>query len=107
MSMELVGTTTPTRENDTAPCVLLVDNDVGTTLFTLIAGPLAAFGTYRVALWRTKKTLWPWFIVYSVLSLPYTTLKNTVAMVAGLREITGDRRWVVTNRLATATDPAR
>lgn len=71
---------------------------IGTTFLTLASGPVASIATYRVALWRTKKRLRPWFVLYAVLSLPYTTLKNAVAMVAILRELRGESQWVVTRR---------
>ncbi len=70
----------------------------GTTVFTLAAGPITAIATYRVALWRTKQRLKPWFFVFAVTNLFYTTLKNAVAMVAILRELRGEAQWVVTMR---------
>jgi len=70
----------------------------GTTVITLSSGPLVAIATYRIALWRTKKSLRPWFFIFAVTSLFYTTLKNMVAMVAMLREFRGESPWVVTTR---------
>lgn len=70
----------------------------GTTVITLAAGPLVAIAAYRIALWRTKKSLRLWFVVSAVTSLFYTTLKNMVAMVAILREFRGESPWVVTAR---------
>ena len=69
-----------------------------TTAITLVSGPVVAIATYRVALWRTKRDLRVWFLIFAVTSLFYTTLKNMVAMVAILREFRGESPWVVTTR---------
>src|SRR5205085_6592651 len=69
-----------------------------TTGLTLVAGPLAAAMTYRVALDSHKRELRRWFVVYAAGSLIYTTMKNTVAMVATVRELIGQRGWIVTSR---------
>jgi cellulose synthase/poly-beta-1,6-N-acetylglucosamine synthase-like glycosyltransferase len=71
---------------------------VGTTVLTLVAGPALSAVAYRVALWRTKRSLRGWFVVFSLSSLAYTTLKNTVAMVAMLRQALHKREWLVTPR---------
>ena len=71
-----------------------------TTLLTVIAGPLAALMTYRVALDEHRRDLRGWFFVYAAGSLVYTTVKNTVAMVATVRELIGQRGWIVTRRKA-------
>ncbi len=90
-----------------------------TTVLTLIAGPLAAVMTYKVALEEQRRDLRAWFFVYAAGSLLYTTAKNTVAMVANVRELVGQRSWIVTSRsvpvlaaallvaLAAAGAPAR
>jgi cellulose synthase/poly-beta-1,6-N-acetylglucosamine synthase-like glycosyltransferase len=72
---------------------------VATAIISLLAGPLSSLATFRVALWRTKTRLRPWFYVYAISNLAYVTLKNTVAMVAVLREFIGARAWVVTSRM--------
>ncbi|HEX9696575.1 MAG TPA: glycosyltransferase family 2 protein [Actinomycetota bacterium] len=72
----------------------------GTTVITLASGPLVAMATYRIALWRTKKSLRAWFVIFALTSLVYTTMKNMVAMVAMLREFRGESPWVVTARQA-------
>lgn len=71
---------------------------VVTAVITLVAGPVNAACTYTVALWRTKRDLRRWFVIYACTALLYTTLKNTVAMVAMIREAIGERGWVVTSR---------
>jgi cellulose synthase/poly-beta-1,6-N-acetylglucosamine synthase-like glycosyltransferase len=69
-----------------------------TTALTLVAGPLAAIMTYRVALESQRRELRHWFFIYAATSLVYTTAKNTVAMVATVRELLGERGWIVTTR---------
>jgi cellulose synthase/poly-beta-1,6-N-acetylglucosamine synthase-like glycosyltransferase len=76
-----------------------------TTVLTLVAGPLAAVMTYRVALETQRRELRRWFFIYAAGSLVYTTAKNTVAMVATVRELLGQRGWIVTRRAPVA--PAR
>lgn len=71
---------------------------VATAVFTVLAGALSSLATYRVALWRTKERLRPWFWIYALTNLPYVTLKNTVSLVATLREMFHDNHWVVTPR---------
>jgi cellulose synthase/poly-beta-1,6-N-acetylglucosamine synthase-like glycosyltransferase len=73
---------------------------VATAILTLLAGPVASVATYRVALWRTKESLRLWFVIYAVTNLLYVTLKNSVAMAATIREIAGERAWIVTRRAA-------
>lgn len=75
---------------------------VGTAVLTLVSGPIAAICTYNVALWRTKRDLGRWFVVYALTSLIYTTAKNTVAMVAMVRQALGEQGWVVTRRSTNA-----
>ncbi len=77
----------------------------GTAVLTLTAGPVAAVVTYRVALWRTKRDLRWWFAIYACTHLLYTTVKNTVAMVAMIREAVGQRAWIVTNRRTDRPHP--
>jgi cellulose synthase/poly-beta-1,6-N-acetylglucosamine synthase-like glycosyltransferase len=69
-----------------------------TTLVTLIAGPLAAIVTYKVALGSQRRELRRWFFIYAAGSLLYTIVKNTVALAANVRELVGQRSWIVTSR---------
>ena len=71
---------------------------VSTAILTLLTGPLTGLAAYRMALWRTKQRLKVWFLIYAFMSLPYTGLRNTVALVAIIRELLGESRWVVTKR---------
>ncbi len=78
-----------------------------TTVFTVASGPVVALSAYSVALWRTKRDLRLWFVIYACTSLIYITAKNTAAMVAMLRQLLGEREWVVTKRgVKTVTGPA-
>ncbi len=79
---------------------------VGTTIVTLAAGPAASFAAARVALWRTKRDLRGWFVIFALTTLPYVLLKNTVAMVAVMRELFGERTWRVTTRSQAVPGPA-
>ena len=76
---------------------------LATAVLTLAAGPITSIACYRIALYRTKDRLRAWFVLYAVTNLIYTTMKNTVAMVAMVRETLGQRAWVVTTR----TDPRK
>jgi cellulose synthase/poly-beta-1,6-N-acetylglucosamine synthase-like glycosyltransferase len=69
-----------------------------TTGLTFFAGPMVVWFTYRVSLPARRRQLRRTFIVYGITALVYTTVKNTVAMVAAVRELIGQRAWVVTRR---------
>jgi hypothetical protein len=72
---------------------------IGTTLVTLLTGVVLGLASYRVATDESRAALGlGWFVLYCVLALPYTVLKNAVAQAAMVREIVGDRRWMVTRR---------
>jgi cellulose synthase/poly-beta-1,6-N-acetylglucosamine synthase-like glycosyltransferase len=73
-----------------------------TSIVTLIAGPLLGIYTYRLALERQRRELRGWFVIYACTSLLYTTAKNTVAIVATVRELLGQRGWIITRRSASA-----
>jgi cellulose synthase/poly-beta-1,6-N-acetylglucosamine synthase-like glycosyltransferase len=73
---------------------------IATTLFTASAGPVQALFAYRLAapLLRPERR---WFGLYMLFStLAYTEFKNVVARLAQLKELTGERHWVVTPRTA-------
>jgi len=72
---------------------------ITTTAITLLTGVVLGLASFRVATDESRAALGKrWFIVYCVLALPYTILKNAVAQAAMVREIVGDRRWMVTRR---------
>ena len=72
---------------------------IATTIVTLLTGVVLGIASYRVATDESRASLGlRWFLVYCVLALPYTVLKNAVAQAAMVREIVGDRRWMVTRR---------
>jgi CheY-like chemotaxis protein/cellulose synthase/poly-beta-1,6-N-acetylglucosamine synthase-like glycosyltransferase len=88
----------------------LVSFFVVTSLFTASAGPVQAIFAYRLAapLLRRERRWFVWYVIFSVLI--YTEFKNVVARLAQLKELTGERRWVVTPRTAgspaSSADPA-
>jgi cellulose synthase/poly-beta-1,6-N-acetylglucosamine synthase-like glycosyltransferase len=88
----------------------LVSLFIVTTFFTASAGPVQAIFAYRLAapLIRRERRWFIWYVVFSV--LVYTEFKNVVARLAQLKELTGERSWVVTPRTAgspaSSADPA-
>ncbi|RZS32634.1 cellulose synthase/poly-beta-1,6-N-acetylglucosamine synthase-like glycosyltransferase [Herbihabitans rhizosphaerae] len=69
-----------------------------TSLYTLSAGPVMVLFAWRLAAPEVREKRW-WFAAYLVVStLLYTELKNLVSRVAHLKELAGERRWVVTPR---------
>lgn len=72
---------------------------IGTTLVTVFSGAVLGAAAWHVGSARGRQDLGlRWFIAYCLLSVPYTVLRNTVAQAAMVREIVGDRRWMVTRR---------
>lgn len=76
-----------------------------TSLYTLSAGPSQVLFAYRLAapeVRRHKRWFWSYLLVSTVF---YTPLKNSIARIAQLKELTGERQWVVTPRAAGARPP--
>jgi hypothetical protein len=76
-----------------------------TSLYTLSAGPSQVLFAYRLAapeVRRHKRWFWSYLLVSTVF---YTPLKNSIARIAQLKELTGERQWVVTPRAAGARLP--
>lgn len=74
------------------------------SLFTLSVGPAQVLFAYRLAAPEIRRNR-RWFWSYLVVSLFfYTPFKNLIARVAQVKELSGERRWVVTPR--TAAVPA-
>lgn len=73
-----------------------------TTLFTLSVGPGQTIFAYRLSAEELRgRRLW--FLAYFVIaSFAYTEFKNIISRVAHVKELTGDRRWVVTPRATPA-----
>jgi cellulose synthase/poly-beta-1,6-N-acetylglucosamine synthase-like glycosyltransferase len=72
---------------------------IATTALTLLTGVVLGLASYRTATVESRRALGlRGFLLYCVLALPYTVLKNAVAQAAMVREIVGDRRWMVTRR---------
>lgn len=84
----------------------LVPVFVLTTLLTLSVGPWQTVFAYRAGHPSIRRH-GGWFLAYLVLSVPYAEWKNTIARVAQLKELMGERRWTVTPRRAPDRTPAR
>ena len=71
-----------------------------TTLFTMSVGPGQTILAYRLAAPDVRKHA-AWFWAYLALATVfYTEWKNTIARVAQIKEVMGDRQWKVTSRAA-------
>ncbi|QZY29579.1 response regulator [Nocardioides coralli] len=69
-----------------------------TTIFTLSVGPGQVLFAYLLGAPEIRQRR-AWFWAYLVVaSLFYTEFKNVIARVAQLKELAGERRWVVTPR---------
>jgi len=72
---------------------------VGSTIFTILSAAALGAAAWRIASPTARRDLGVrWFLAYCLLAVPYTILRNTVAQAAMVREIVGDRRWLVTRR---------
>jgi hypothetical protein len=94
------------REGGVADLDWMIPVFVLTTLFTLSVGPGQVFFAYRLAtdeVRRHRRWFWAYLVVASVF---YTELKNVIARVAQVKELTGERRWVVTPRDAPGSNTA-
>lgn len=73
------------------------------TLFTTASGPVQTLAAYRLATPEVRRHRW-WFVGAAFANLLfYTELKNVVNRVAQLKQLRGERRWVVTPRSANGT----
>ncbi len=78
----------------TSPMFLLL------TLFTTVSGPLQTAAAWRLAAPEVRRHR-AWFVGAAIANvLFYTELKNVVNRVAQLKQLRGERRWVVTPRSA-------
>ncbi|MGH3863498.1 hypothetical protein, partial [Actinokineospora sp.] len=69
-----------------------------TSLYTLTAGPVMVLFAWRLAAPEIRRRR-RWFVAYLVAStLFYTELKNLISRVAHLKELMGERQWIVTPR---------
>jgi cellulose synthase/poly-beta-1,6-N-acetylglucosamine synthase-like glycosyltransferase len=69
-----------------------------TTIVTLTVMVLLNVITWRVASPQARQVGLRWMVGYVLLTPLYGTLKNAVALTAGLREIAAIDEWVVTSR---------
>jgi cellulose synthase/poly-beta-1,6-N-acetylglucosamine synthase-like glycosyltransferase/GGDEF domain-containing protein len=71
-----------------------------TSLWALSVGPGQVLLAYCLGDAQVRRHRW-WFLAYLAVSmLFYTELKNLIARTAHLKELTGERRWIVTPRAA-------
>lgn len=78
-----------------------------TTAITLGSAMVIGAGAWRVATKETKSQINVGFATTACLLMwPYTLLKNAVAIAAMVRELVGDRRWLVTNRTGSSQPAA-
>jgi cellulose synthase/poly-beta-1,6-N-acetylglucosamine synthase-like glycosyltransferase len=77
------------------------------TLFTLSVGPgqvVFAYLNAHPSIRRHRRWFWAYLLIASVF---YTEFKNVIARVAQVKELTGDRAWRVTPRVASAGEDDR
>ena len=78
----------------------LVPTFVLTSVYTLAVGPGQVLFAWRLSAPEVRRNK-AWFFLYLLTSTVfYTEFKNAIARVAQLKEILGERRWVVTPRQA-------
>jgi hypothetical protein len=75
----------------------LVPSLVLSSIYTFAIGPAQALFAWRLAAPEVRRHR-RWFLGYLLLAPAYTELRNTIARVAQLKELTGERRWVITPR---------
>jgi cellulose synthase/poly-beta-1,6-N-acetylglucosamine synthase-like glycosyltransferase len=76
------------------------------TVFTAASGPLQTLAAWRLAVPDVRRHR-RWFVAAALANLFfYTELKNVVNRVAQLKQLRGERRWVVTPRSAGTTGGA-
>lgn len=69
-----------------------------TSLYTLTSGPVMVVFAWRLAAPEIRRRR-GWFVAYLVVStLFYTELKNLISRVAHIKELVGERQWIVTPR---------
>jgi cellulose synthase/poly-beta-1,6-N-acetylglucosamine synthase-like glycosyltransferase len=71
---------------------------VFTTIVTMATMVLIKVVTWRVASPQARRVGKRWMLAYVLLTPVYGTLKNAVALTAGLREVAAIDEWVVTSR---------
>lgn len=79
---------------------------VWTTAITFGSAAIIGLGAWRVATPETRAQIGPVSAVAAVIAIwPYTLLRNAVAIAAMVRELVGDRRWLVTRRTHLESRP--
>ncbi|MGH8877160.1 MAG: glycosyltransferase family 2 protein [Stackebrandtia sp.] len=69
-----------------------------TSVYALSVGPIQTLFAWRLAVPQIRRRPW-WFGAYLLVNaLFYAEWKNIIARVAQLKELTGERRWVITPR---------
>jgi cellulose synthase/poly-beta-1,6-N-acetylglucosamine synthase-like glycosyltransferase len=67
------------------------------SIYTMAVGPAQAVFAWRLAAPGVRQHR-RWFLGYLLVAPAYTELRNTIARVAQLKELTGERKWVITPR---------
>lgn len=74
------------------------------TVYTLAVGPGQTLFAWRLAAPEVRRH-GRWFVGYLlVASIFYTEFRNVIGRVAHLKELTGERRWVITPRLSSGQE---
>lgn len=71
---------------------------IAAAILNLGSGPFVMLTTYLCAPPKARKGLGPWYWIYGLFSLVYTTLKLTVTLIAQFSHLLRDREWVTTPR---------
>lgn len=92
------------RAGGVANLDFLVPSLVLASIYTFAIGPAQALFAWRLAAPEVRRHR-HWFVAYLLLAPAYTELRNTIARVAQFKELTGERRWVITPRPTAPGNP--
>jgi cellulose synthase/poly-beta-1,6-N-acetylglucosamine synthase-like glycosyltransferase len=66
-------------------------------IITLSSGPVETLVAYKNAV-KPGRSIWR-FLLYALLTFPYTLFKNTIQTIAIRDELLGEREWVISERV--------